>query len=155
MLGFAPIASTPIAALPVNAYSLVFAQGSYTYTGESFGLIGRRSIAFASGSYTYAGEPFGLTQGQRHIAFAAGSYSYTGESFALRVRRGIVFARGTYALTWQSTVFDRPGRFTHFRANAADGAQPKYILTDSASSMYEADLSLAPRYVLTDILPED
>lgn len=70
-------------------YEVTVDQGSYTYTGQTTGLLATRLISVSQGAYTYTGQAVGVLA-QRLLSMAQGAYTYTGQAIGLTLRRILI-----------------------------------------------------------------
>lgn len=82
----------------VTAYSMVYALGTYTYTGFDIAFTKALNMIYALGTYTYTGFDILFSLG-KGIIFETGSYIYTGFDIGLTKALTMVYALGTYTYT--------------------------------------------------------
>lgn len=126
MLGFAPIATTPLGAPSANeAFSLqaqtgvyalsmqgagklitdIYPSGSFTLNGRAAGFSAQRPANFAAGTFTLVGQNITLDQGYGVIANNA-SYTLTGQNITFDTGFGVVVVSGSFTVTGQSINVD-------------------------------------------------
>lgn len=83
------------------AYTLTCAQGSYSLTGQTLGMIQALTMACAQGSYALTGIATVLNKGYTLVA-AMGSYALTGIDLTMTKSLIISLAQGAYTLSGQA-----------------------------------------------------
>lgn len=86
-----------------TAYSLTAAVGTFTYTGQSAGLLVGYDMVAANAAYTYTGQAAVLSYG-RPMTAAAGTFTYTGQAAGLLIGLDLAAAGATYTYTGQDAV---------------------------------------------------
>lgn len=96
--------------------TLTFNSGSYTYTGNNFGLYRNFYIAITSGAYSYVGNTINLII-SRILTFAKGTFTYTGFNILLSKGINIVFGSGNYTYTGNNITIAKLGRWRNITKN--------------------------------------
>lgn len=89
-----------------TAYSIVFALGTYTYTGFDIAFTKALNMIFALGTYAYTGFDILFSIG-KGIVFETGSYIYTGFDIGLNKALTMAFAVGSYTYTGFDILFNK------------------------------------------------
>lgn len=98
MLGFAPLATTPLGTSSHNeAFTLVAQNGTYSLSMQGAGKL--ITDVYPSGTYTLNGRVIALKVGYGNMTFDTGSYSLAGQTISFSLGQGIVFDTGTYTIT--------------------------------------------------------
>lgn len=106
-LGFAPLATLPLATLPTTSssgnYTLTCSAGAYVYTGNNATLTYARVLTCSAGAYSYVGQNATLTYG-RVLTCQPGAYIYTGNDAVLTYA-----VPGVYTLTCNAGAYSYVG----------------------------------------------
>ena len=98
MLGFAPLATTPLGTSSHNeAFTLVAQSGTYAISTQGVGKL--ITDVYPSGSYTLNGRAISLGVGYANMTFDTGTFTLSGQSLVFSIGQGIVFDTGTYTIT--------------------------------------------------------
>ena len=104
MLGFAPIATTPLGAPSANeAFTLQAQSGTYTLSLQGAGKL--ITDIYPSGTYVLNGRAVGLSA-QRPANFDAGSFTLEGQDITFDQGYGVIASNGSFTLTGNDVVFD-------------------------------------------------
>jgi hypothetical protein len=104
MLGFAPIAATPLGTpSPNESFVMQVTSGTFAVSYQGAGKL--ITDVYPSGTFTLDGRAVGLTA-QRPFPVDAGALTLTGQDVELDYGFGIVVDSGSYTLTGQDLVFD-------------------------------------------------
>jgi hypothetical protein len=135
MLGFAPIAATPLGTpSPNESFVMQVTSGTFAVSYQGAGKL--ITDVYPSGTFTLDGRAVGLTA-QRPFPVDAEAFSVSGQDVELDYGFGIVVDSGSYTLTGQDVVLDTgfgivvdSGSFTlteqdiniHISMNAVNGS---------------------------------
>lgn len=104
MLGFAPIAATPLGTpSPNESYVMQVSSGTFAVSYQGAGKL--ITDVYPSGTFTLDGRAVGLSA-QRPFPVDAGAFTLTGQDVELDYGFGIVVDSGSYTLTGQNVVLD-------------------------------------------------
>lgn len=119
----------------VSGYTLTAAQGSFSETGQTAGLLVKRTVAAAQGSFSETGQTAGLLV-SRTVGAAQGAFALTGQAATLTVA-GV----GAYTLSAAQGAFALTGQEAGLRAARMVGAaQGSFALTGQAAGLRAARL---------------
>ena len=144
MLGFSPVSSDPVSALPVASggvvnYTLTAQHGTYAITGQPAVLLRSKLITANSGTYSYTGQSANLLR-SKLLTATNGTYALTGQSANIIYTAGggaytLTAQAGSYAVTGQSATLTRSRLLT-----ASSGA---YSVTGQSASILRSKLVTA------------
>ena len=98
MLGFAPLATTPLGTSSHNeAFTLVAQTGTYAISTQGVGKL--ITDVYPSGNYVLNGQAISLGVGYANMTFDTGTFSLSGQDLSFSLGQGIVFDTGTYTIT--------------------------------------------------------
>lgn len=88
---------------PPPAYSLPFAAGAYTLSGQAAGLSATRLLTCDAGSCSLSGQVAGLSSA-RLVTAVSGAYSLSGQAAGLLAARTLTAGAGAYSLSGQDAA---------------------------------------------------
>ena len=104
MLGFAPIAATPLGTpSPNESYVMQVSSGTFAVSYQGAGKL--ITDVYPSGTFTLDGRAVGLFA-QRPFPVDAGTFAVSGQDVELDYGFGIVVDSGSYTLTGRDIIFD-------------------------------------------------